>query len=111
MSERLPSSETPPTTTLRLPVAEPPPPAGHPGDHYSRDKGIVDRERDRDMGRGMESPVHGSSESDNAREGDLGDTEHKKTGGMERSGTMLAPQSPTIRPFNVSRPYFLPVVF
>lgn len=111
MPERPPSSETTPTGTLRLPVAEPPPPAGHPGDHHSRDNGVVDHERGRDIGTGRESPGHGGSEGDSIREGDLGDTEHNKTGGKERSGTVLAPQSPTTRPFNVSHPYSLPVVF
>ena len=109
--ERLPSSETIPTTIPRASVVEPPPPVGHPGDHHSRDNGIVDRERDRNMGRGRESPGHRSSESVSVRERDLGDTERNKTGGMEGSGTVLAPQSPTIRPFNASRPCFLPVVF
>ena len=31
-------------------------------------------------------------------------TKHSKTGGIERSGTVLAPKSPTIRTFNVFLP-------
>ena len=91
-----PSSETTPATTPRSPVNKPPPPARHPGGLYGGDMGILDHGHDRDMDRGRRSPGHKSSKSNSVREGDLRYSILNKTVRMERPGTVLAPQSPTI---------------